>query len=109
MRPRTQAAALAAVLGAGAVQAPAALSVSTTAAVRAAVLAAAAPAVISELGGVEDLAAGRLIEIAAPELDLRRVLRAIWDGTPEPPAGAARDLISHILSRRRGRGARRAG
>ena len=78
---------------------PAALSVSTTAAVRAAVLAAAAPAVISELAVAEVLAAGRLIEIATPELDLRRVLRAIWDSTPQPPAGAARDLISHILVR----------
>ena len=87
---------------------PAALSVSTTAAVRAAVLAAAAPAVISELAVADDLAAGRLIEIQVPGLDLRRVLRAIWDSTPEPPAGAARDLISHILSRRRGPGTRRA-
>ena len=57
----------------------------------------------------DDLAARRLIEIPVPELDLRRALRAIWDSTPEPPAGAARDLISHILSRRRGPGARRAG
>ena len=71
-----------------------ALSMSTTAAVRTAVLAAAAPAVISELAVAEDLAAGRLIEIAAPELDLRQVLRTIWDSNP--PAGAARDLISHI-------------
>ena len=71
------------------------LSVSTTAAVRAA----AAPTVISELAVADDLAAGRLIEIATPELDLRRVLRAIWDSTPQPPAGAARDLISHILIR----------
>jgi hypothetical protein len=55
------------------------------------------------------LAVGRLIEIAAPELDLRRELRAIWDSTPQPPAGAARDLIGHILSRRRGSGARRTG
>ncbi len=73
-----------------------ALSMSTTAAVRTAVLAAAAPAVISELAVAEDLAAGRLIEIAAPELDLRQVLRTIWDSNPQPPAGAARDLISHI-------------
>jgi molybdate transport repressor ModE-like protein len=105
----TLAAALSAALGAGAAQVPAALSVSTTTAVRGAVLAAAAPAVISELAVAEDLAAGRLIEIAAPELDLRRVLRAIWDSTPQPPAGAARDLVSHILSRSRGPGARRAG
>ena len=80
---------------------------STTAAVRAAVLAAAAPAVISELAVAEDLAAGRLIEIPVPELDLRRVLRAIWDSTPEPPAGPARDLVGHILARRHGPGARR--
>jgi len=36
-----------------------------------------------------------------PGLDLRRALRAIWDSTPDPPAGPARDLIGHILSRRR--------
>jgi molybdate transport repressor ModE-like protein len=102
----TLSAALAGALGAGAAQAPAGLSVSTTAAVRAAVLAAAAAAVISELAVAEDLAAGRLIEIQVPELDLRRVLRAIWDSTPDPPAGPARDLISHILARRRRPGAR---
>jgi len=95
----TLSAALTAALGADNAQMPAALSVSTTAAVRTAVLAAAAPAVISELAVHEDLAAGRLIEIATPELDLRRVLRAIWDSTPQPPAGAARDLIGHILIR----------
>ncbi len=104
----TLAAALAAALGAGAAQAPAPQSVSTTAAVRAGVLAGPAPAVISELAVAEDLAAGRLIEIPVPELDLRRVLRAIWDSTPEPPAGPARDLVGHILARRRGPGARHA-
>ena len=50
----TLAAALAAALGTGYAQAPAALSVSTTAAVRAAVLAGAAPAVISELAVADD-------------------------------------------------------
>jgi molybdate transport repressor ModE-like protein len=94
------AAALAAALGPGAGQAPAALSLSTTAAVRAAVLAGAAPAVISELAVADDLTAGRLIETRAPELDLRRALRAIWAGAKDPPAGAARDLVAHILSRR---------
>jgi len=96
----TLAAALAA-FGPGYAQAPAALSVSTTAAVRAAVLARAAPAVISELAVADDLAAGRLVEIQAPELDLHRALRTIWAGTKNPPAGAARDLIAHILNRRR--------
>jgi molybdate transport repressor ModE-like protein len=95
----TLAAALAAALGAGYAQAPAALSVSTTAAVRAAVLAGAAPAVISDLAVADDLAAGRLAEVRTPELDLRRALRVIWAGTASPPLGAARDLVAHIASR----------
>jgi molybdate transport repressor ModE-like protein len=95
----TMAAALAAALGAGYAQAPAALSVSTTAAVRAAVLAGAAPAVISELAVADDLAAGRLAEVRTPELDLRRTLRVIWAGAANPPAGPARDLIAHMASR----------
>jgi len=103
----TLSAALAAQLGQGTPQAPAALSVSTAAAVRAAVLAGAAPAVISELAVADDLAAGRLIRIQVPELDLRRTLHAVWNGTRDPPAGAARDLIAHILSGRGGGGRRR--
>jgi DNA-binding transcriptional LysR family regulator len=99
----TLSAALTAVLGPGATQAPAALSLSTTAAVRAAVLAGAGPAVISELAVAGDLAAGRLTRIEIPGLDLRRTLRAIWDGASNPPAGAARDLITHILSRHKDR------
>jgi DNA-binding transcriptional LysR family regulator len=95
----TLAAALAAALGPGYTQAPAALSLSTTAALRAAVLAGAAPAVISELAIADDVTAGRLIEVPTPELDLRRSLRAVWTGAANPPAGAARDLIAHILSR----------
>jgi molybdate transport repressor ModE-like protein len=101
----TLAAALAAALGPGVVQAHPALSLSTTAAVRSAVLAGAGPAVISELAVADDLATGRLVEIQTPELDLRRALRAVWTGSANPPAGAARDLVAHILSRRRpGRG-----
>jgi len=96
----TLSAALAAALGPGAAQRPATLSLSTTAAVRAAALAGAAPAVISELAVAGDLTAGQLIEVHTPQLDLRRTLHAIWDGTKNPPAGPARDLIAHILSRR---------
>jgi molybdate transport repressor ModE-like protein len=95
----TLSAALTAALGPHTAQPQAAMSVSTTAAVRAAVLAGAAPAVISELAVADDLVAGRLVQIPAPELDLRRTLRAIWEGAKSPPAGAARDLIAHILSR----------
>jgi molybdate transport repressor ModE-like protein len=99
----TLTAALAAALGPSAAQAPAALSLSTTAAVRAAVLAAAGPAVISELAVTEDLTEGRLREIPVPELDLHRDLRVIWDGAKLPPPGLARDLISHIVNRRQRR------
>ena len=63
-------------------------------------LAGAAPAVISEMAVGDDLAAGRLVEVQAPELDLRRTLRVIWAGAANPPAGAARDLIAHIAGRR---------
>jgi molybdate transport repressor ModE-like protein len=89
------------VLGPDAVQAPAALSVSSTSAVRAAVLAGAAPAVITGLAVADDLAAGRLNRIEIPELDLNRPLRAIWNGSANPPAGPARDLVAHILSLQR--------
>jgi molybdate transport repressor ModE-like protein len=97
----TLAAALAAALGPGTTLAPPALSLSTTAAVRAAALTGAAPAVISGLAVTSDLSSGQLIQVPTPGLDLRRTLRAIWDGTSSPPAGAARDLIIHILSPRR--------
>ncbi|HEX4289369.1 MAG TPA: LysR family transcriptional regulator [Trebonia sp.] len=93
--------ALTAAIGADVVRAQPALSVSTTAAARAAVLAGAAPSAITELAVADDLAAGRLIRIEIPELDLNRALRAIWNGSASPPAGPARDLITHILSLRR--------
>jgi molybdate transport repressor ModE-like protein len=99
-------AALAATLGPHAGQAPAALSLSTTAAIRAAVLAGAGPAVLSDLAVGDDIAAGRLAAIAVPGLDLRRALRAIWRGSAVLPAGPARDLVSHILSRPAGSGQR---
>ena len=54
-----------------------------------------------QLAVTSDLSSGQLIQVPTPGLDLRRTLRAIWDGTSSPPAGAARDLIIHILSPRR--------
>jgi molybdate transport repressor ModE-like protein len=98
---QTLTAALAAAIGADSVRAPAALSVSSTSAVRAAVLAGAAPAVITGLAVADDLAAGRLDRIEIPELDLNRPLRAIWNGSANPPAGPARDLVAHIVSLQR--------
>lgn len=88
-------AALAAALGPGhPPPAPPALELSTTAAVRGAVLAGAGPAVLSELAVSEDLAAGRLRRVPVVGLDLVRSLRAVWLGPRRPPAGPVRDLIA---------------
>ncbi|GFG76483.1 putative HTH-type transcriptional regulator [Mycobacterium botniense] len=93
-------AALRDVLGDEMQQAPPILELSTAAAMRAAVLAGAGPAVMSKLAAADDLAVGRLRAVAVPELNLRRKLRAIWVGGRTPPPGAVRDLLSHILSGR---------
>ncbi|MET7395105.1 LysR family transcriptional regulator [Dactylosporangium sp. NPDC005572] len=89
-------AALRTVLGDHVRQAPAVLELSTTAAVRAAVLAGAGPAVISLLAVGDDVRAGRLRRIAVTGLTLHRDLRAVWTGGRTPPAGAVRTLLSHI-------------
>lgn len=99
----TFASALAAALGPDqAPPAPPALELSTTAAVRAAVLAGAGPAVLSELAVSEDLAAGRLRRAEVSGLDLGRSLRAIWLGAHRPPAGPVRDLVSLAVRGRAG-------
>lgn len=93
-------AALRSVLGDDFAQASPALELSSTTAVRAAVLAGAGPAVLSRLAVVDDLAVGRLRAVHVPDLNLRRALRAVWVGGQTPPAGAIRDLLSHIGSAR---------
>jgi len=90
-------AALSAALGTR-VTMPVALALSTTAAVRSAVLAGAGPAVLSELTVAEDIAARRLTRIPVSGVDLRRSLRAIWAGGSMPPAGAARDLLAYLTA-----------
>ncbi len=73
---------------------PPALEFSNAAAVRAAVVAGAGPAALSSLAVADDIALGRLRAVDVPELDLRRSLRAVWSGGPQPPAGAVRDLVA---------------
>ncbi len=80
------------------------LELSSAAAVRAAVVAGAGPAVMSRLAVADDLAIGRLRTVAVPELNLSRQLRAIWVGGRTPPAGVARDLLTHIISNAARRG-----
>lgn len=87
-------------LGVSSRQAAPAIELSSAAAMRAAVLAGAGPAVMSRLAVEDDLTLGRLREVQLTELDLRRELRAIWSGGRIPPAGAVRDLLSHIAAAR---------
>lgn len=91
-------AALKSVVDPGAAQAAPALEFSTAAAVRAAVLAGAGPAVISRLAVEDELALGRLRAVRVADIDLRRELRAVWLGARTPPAGAIRELLSHIAT-----------
>lgn len=90
-------------LGPGHPPARPALELSTATAIRAAVLAGSAPAVLSRLAVADDIASGRLQVISVQDVDLRRSLRAVWLGGRTPPAGAVRDLIGHIgsVTRRR--------
>ncbi len=91
-------AALRAALGPDHPQAPPVLALSTTTAVRAAVLAGAGPAALSELAVADDIAAHRLCRVPLTGLDLHRDLRAVWQGPSRPPAGAVRDLVAHITT-----------
>jgi DNA-binding transcriptional LysR family regulator len=85
---------LRAAIGRGVEVAAPALVLPTTAAVRAALIAGAGPAVISELAVADDIANGRLTTAPIAGLDLSRRFRAIWRGTARPPAGTARDLVA---------------
>jgi DNA-binding transcriptional LysR family regulator len=86
------------VLGDSLEQAVPVLELSSATAVRAAVLAGAGPAVMSRLAVADDLEVGRLSAVDVPDLNLRRDLRAIWVGARTPPAGAVRDLLSHLAA-----------
>ena len=74
-------------------KAPPALELSSSAAVRAAVVAGAGPAALSAHAVRDDLASGRVVRIAVGGLDLSRRLHAVWSGGSTPPPGPARDLI----------------
>ncbi|MBB5955404.1 DNA-binding transcriptional LysR family regulator [Saccharothrix tamanrassetensis] len=79
---------------------PPALELGSTTAVRGAVVAGVAPAVLSVLAVALDLADGRLVEVPVDGLDLRRVLRAVWPGGRRL-VGPAAELLA--VATRRGR------
>ena len=70
----------------------------TATAVREAVRAGLAPAVLSDLTVADDLASGRLVAVRTTGLDLRRLLRAVWLGADTPPPGPARNLVAIVRS-----------
>lgn len=72
--------------------APPLLQLASTTALKAAAGSGAGPVVVSDLAVADELAAGRLVRVPVPELDLSRPLRAVWPAG-QRPAGPARDLL----------------
>ncbi|GGK17222.1 transcriptional regulator [Streptomyces camponoticapitis] len=68
------------------------LELSSTTAVKAAVVSGAGPSVLSELAVREELASRRLTEVEVAGIRLRRELRAVWP-MGHRPSGPARDLL----------------
>lgn len=71
-----------------------AVELTTSTAVREAVRAGSAPAILSRYAVEADLASGRLAEVDLSGLDLTRTLRAVWSGGASVPAGPIRDLLA---------------
>ncbi|HYZ52203.1 MAG TPA: LysR family transcriptional regulator [Streptosporangiaceae bacterium] len=72
------------------------LEVSSTTAIKAAAMGGIGPAVLSVRAVAAELAAGTLVRLAVPGLDLTRRLRAIWP-TGHDVRGPARDLLAIAL------------
>ncbi|MFE4975402.1 LysR family transcriptional regulator [Kitasatospora sp. NPDC056651] len=74
------------------------MELASSTALKAAAMTGAGPVCLSELVVVEELATRRLVEVElAPDLDLRRPLRAVWPAG-QLPGGPARELLG--LTRR---------
>lgn len=83
--------ALADALGSPTVEPPHATALGSTATILATVRAGGGIGVVSARAVAVDVAAGVLVELDCPGLDLRRQLRAVWQG--RRPSGLAADLI----------------
>lgn len=78
--------------------APPLVELSSTTAIKSAVGAALGPAVLSSLAVAADVAAGTLVVVPTPGLDLARRLRAVWPAG-QRLAGPAKDLLAIALRR----------
>ncbi|WP_432509148.1 LysR family transcriptional regulator [Kineococcus auxinigenes] len=74
------------------------LEMPSTSAIRSAVAAGTAPAVLSALAVGDDIALGRLVAVPVRDVDLSRSLRAVWVRGARP-AGPARDLLAIATAR----------
>ncbi|HEY0805713.1 MAG TPA: LysR family transcriptional regulator, partial [Pseudonocardiaceae bacterium] len=72
------------------------LELSSTTAIKAAAVGGIGPAVLSGYAVTAELAAGTLVRLPVPDLDLTRRLRAVWP-TGDEPRGPARDLLAIAL------------
>ncbi|GGT85079.1 LysR family transcriptional regulator [Actinomadura citrea] len=81
--------------------APPMLQLASTTALKAAAVSGAGPVVVSDLAVADEVAAGRLVCVPVPELDLSRPLRAVWPAGRRP-AGPARDLLGLTRASRAG-------
>lgn len=69
------------------------IELTTSTAVREAVVAGSAPAFVSRRVVERELEGRQLVRVPTPGLDLRRSIRAIWLGSGQPPAGPVRELV----------------
>jgi molybdate transport repressor ModE-like protein len=70
------------------------VELTTATAIREAVLAGSSPAFLSRRVVARDLDSAHLVVVPTTQLDLKRVFRAVWVGTKQPPAGPVRELVS---------------
>lgn len=84
------------------------MELSSTTAIKSAVIAGLGPAVLSSLTVAADLAAGTLVRVPVATVDLRRRLRAVWPAG-QRLAGPARDLVAIATRRAQRVAAGRAG
>ncbi|WP_111720940.1 LysR family transcriptional regulator [Homoserinimonas sp. OAct 916] len=78
--------------------APPRVELSSSAAVRTAIIAGTAPGVLSSLAIADDLALGRLVAVPAVGITLRRPLSAVWRSGATPPPGPAEELVTIAMA-----------
>lgn len=74
------------------------VELSSSAAVRTAIIAGTAPGVLSSLAVADDVALGRLTVVPTQNIALRRPLSAVWRSGTTPPPGPAEELVAIAMT-----------